>query len=186
MGETSGMVMSLFGDRVDAGRQLGRSGAGRSRPGRGRRRRPGPATWRGPRRGGSEPGARGTAGRHPRPQTRRPLRSPSLRSGRSESTASVSTTRASWSVSARMPMTSEAIAERERAELERRSRRYREDRPRLDLRGRCVVIVDDGIATGSTATGRLPGRPGAGSRRGIVLAVPVAPEGALVGAARCV
>ena len=45
----------------------------------------------------------------------------------------------------------DAIEQRERVELERRARRYRGDRPRLDLRGRCVVIVDDGIATGSSA-----------------------------------
>ena len=38
----------------------------------------------------------------------------------------------------------------ERAELLRRERLYREDRPPLALRGRTVVLVDDGIATGST------------------------------------
>lgn len=43
-----------------------------------------------------------------------------------------------------------AIAERERAELERRVQAYRGDRPALDLGGRTVVIVDDGAATGLT------------------------------------
>ena len=44
-----------------------------------------------------------------------------------------------------------AVEARERAELERRARRFRGDRPRSPLTGRTVVIVDDGIATGSTA-----------------------------------
>ena len=39
----------------------------------------------------------------------------------------------------------------ERAELDRRAERYRRDRARVDLQDRSAVIVDDGIATGSTA-----------------------------------
>ena len=42
------------------------------------------------------------------------------------------------------------VAARERAELERRERLYRGERPAPDLRGRSVVVVDDGLATGST------------------------------------
>ena len=38
----------------------------------------------------------------------------------------------------------------ETAELARREKLYRGDRPKLDLRGRTVVLVDDGLATGST------------------------------------
>src|SRR5580698_1216079 len=41
----------------------------------------------------------------------------------------------------------ETIVRRERDELNRLARRYREGRPRLDLQGHCAVIVDDGIAT---------------------------------------
>jgi putative phosphoribosyl transferase len=41
-------------------------------------------------------------------------------------------------------------AERETRELERRERAYRGDRPHPDLRGRTVLLVDDGLATGST------------------------------------
>lgn len=41
-------------------------------------------------------------------------------------------------------------AEREGAELERRERLYRKGRPPLVVRGRTVILVDDGIATGST------------------------------------
>ena len=44
----------------------------------------------------------------------------------------------------------DAVAERERRELERREKEYRGDRPPLDVAGRTVVIVDDGLATGST------------------------------------
>ena len=39
----------------------------------------------------------------------------------------------------------------ERAELERRAARYREVAPRIPLDGASVVVVDDGVATGSTA-----------------------------------
>jgi erythromycin esterase-like protein/predicted phosphoribosyltransferase len=44
----------------------------------------------------------------------------------------------------------EAIAARERQELERRERLYRGDRPAPDVRGRTVFLVDDGLATGAT------------------------------------
>ena len=43
------------------------------------------------------------------------------------------------------------VATRERAELERRAARFRPDAPMIPLEGRAVVIVDDGLATGSTA-----------------------------------
>jgi putative phosphoribosyl transferase len=52
-----------------------------------------------------------------------------------------------------MDVTPEAVArvvEREQAELARRERLYRGDRPRIDMRGRTVIVVDDGLATGST------------------------------------
>jgi putative phosphoribosyl transferase len=44
----------------------------------------------------------------------------------------------------------EAIAIRENRELERREREYRGARPPLDVRGRTVILVDDGLATGSS------------------------------------
>jgi len=44
----------------------------------------------------------------------------------------------------------EAIDAKERRELERRERAYRGDRPPADLAGRTVILVDDGLATGST------------------------------------
>lgn len=44
----------------------------------------------------------------------------------------------------------EAVTRRELAELERREREYRQGRPLIALGGRVVVLVDDGLATGST------------------------------------
>ncbi len=44
----------------------------------------------------------------------------------------------------------EAIAARETQEAERREQLYRGGRPALDLRNRTVILVDDGLATGST------------------------------------
>src|SRR5207249_6806196 len=46
--------------------------------------------------------------------------------------------------------TIEAVAAREEEELERREIAFRGDRPPLDVRERKVILVDDGLATGST------------------------------------
>jgi putative phosphoribosyl transferase len=42
------------------------------------------------------------------------------------------------------------VAEQEQEELERRERLYRGDRPAADIRDRTIILVDDGLATGST------------------------------------
>jgi putative phosphoribosyl transferase len=63
----------------------------------------------------------------------------------------------------------------EREELARRARRFRGDRPRVSLHGRTAVIVDDGIATGSTARAACQVARALGANR-VVLAVPVAPR----------
>jgi putative phosphoribosyl transferase len=78
----------------------------------------------------------------------------------------------------------DAIETRERAELERRATQYRDGRPRLDLNGRCAIIVDDGIATGSTARAACRVARALGAAH-IVVAVPVASRSA-VGALRAV
>lgn len=70
----------------------------------------------------------------------------------------------------------EGIERRERELLERRARRYRGERPPVELGGRTVVIVDDGIATGSTARAACRAARDRGAAR-VVLAVPVAPAG---------
>src|SRR5213082_1990511 len=44
----------------------------------------------------------------------------------------------------------EATAARERREIARRERLYRNDRPPIELAGRIVILVDDGLATGAT------------------------------------
>jgi putative phosphoribosyl transferase len=67
----------------------------------------------------------------------------------------------------------EAVEQRERAELERRAHEYRGGGPRLDLTGRCAVIVDDGIATGSTARAACRVVRAQGAAR-VVVAAPVA------------
>jgi len=69
-----------------------------------------------------------------------------------------------------------AVELRERAELQRRAQRFRGDRPRIPLVGRTAVVVDDGIATGSTARAACQVAQALGAAR-IVLAVPVAPRG---------
>ena len=44
----------------------------------------------------------------------------------------------------------ENVVREEQEELQRRERAYREDRPAPDLRNRIVIVIDDGLATGST------------------------------------
>jgi predicted phosphoribosyltransferase len=44
----------------------------------------------------------------------------------------------------------DAVAAEEERELERREHEYRDGRPPLDVRGRAVILVDDGLATGSS------------------------------------
>ncbi|MFE1860201.1 phosphoribosyltransferase family protein [Streptomyces anandii] len=66
------------------------------------------------------------------------------------------------------------VEERERRELLRRAERYRGDRPPAAVAGRTVVIVDDGVATGSTARAACRTVRARGAAR-TVLAVPVAP-----------
>ena len=65
-----------------------------------------------------------------------------------------------------------AAERRERAELDSRVQRFRGDRPRVPLTGRTAVLVDDGIATGSTARAACAVARALGAAR-IVLAVPV-------------
>jgi predicted phosphoribosyltransferase len=69
----------------------------------------------------------------------------------------------------------EREASAQMAEIERRMRLYRGDEPYPEVRDRYCVVVDDGIATGSTARAALRWLHGAQARP-VALAVPVAPE----------
>jgi putative phosphoribosyl transferase len=62
--------------------------------------------------------------------------------------------------------------ERERDELEKRVRQFRGDRPPVPLTGRVAVLVDDGIATGSTARAACSVARALGAAS-VVLAAPV-------------
>ncbi|WUH88843.1 phosphoribosyltransferase family protein [Streptomyces sp. NBC_00433] len=67
-----------------------------------------------------------------------------------------------------------AVERRERGVLRQRAHRYRGDSPPAPLAGRTAVVVDDGVATGSTARAACRIARERGARR-VVLAVPVAP-----------
>lgn len=69
-----------------------------------------------------------------------------------------------------------AVEARERAELARRADRYRMGSPPTPLDGRVAIVVDDGLATGSTARAACTAARSRGAAR-VVLAVPVAPVG---------
>jgi putative phosphoribosyl transferase len=67
----------------------------------------------------------------------------------------------------------DSVATREERKVERRERRYRGNRAAIDVEGKAVILIDDGLATGSTMRAailalrrRSPGR--------IIVAVPVA------------
>ena len=67
----------------------------------------------------------------------------------------------------------EAVEQRERREIERREHAYRGERPRPAVAGQCVILVDDGIATGATMRAAIAALRGQAPAR-IVVAVPVA------------
>ena len=66
----------------------------------------------------------------------------------------------------------ESVSAREELELERREREYRGSRPAPDLRGRTVILIDDGLATGSTMRAAAASLRQQGPAR-VVVAVPV-------------
>jgi putative phosphoribosyl transferase len=71
----------------------------------------------------------------------------------------------------------QAAIERETEELHRREHAYRGDRPPVDVVGKTVILVDDGIATGASMLAAVravrAGKPSA-----VVVAVPVGPPSA--------
>jgi putative phosphoribosyl transferase len=68
----------------------------------------------------------------------------------------------------------EALSTRETAELERREQLYREERPTLQVGGRTVILVDDGLATGATMRAAVKALRQSGAAK-IIVAVPVGP-----------
>jgi putative phosphoribosyl transferase len=69
--------------------------------------------------------------------------------------------------------TLQAVAAAEQQEVERRERTYRDQRPRPELTGKVVIVVDDGLATGASMRAAVEAlrRQGAGR---VVVGVPVA------------
>jgi putative phosphoribosyl transferase len=69
-----------------------------------------------------------------------------------------------------------AIAAAEERELDRRERRYRDDLPSIDVAGKTVILIDDGLATGATMAAAVIALRAQRPAR-LVVAVPVsAPE----------
>lgn len=66
-----------------------------------------------------------------------------------------------------------AVRAKEQAELERRERDYRGNRPPLEMRDWTGILVDDGLATGATMEAAVRALQALGARR-VVVAVPVA------------
>jgi putative phosphoribosyl transferase len=71
------------------------------------------------------------------------------------------------------PRVIDSVAAKEAQELERRERLYRGERPAPDVNGRTVILVDDGLATGSSMRAAVAALRQKNPRR-IVVAVPIA------------
>jgi predicted phosphoribosyltransferase len=69
----------------------------------------------------------------------------------------------------------EEVATSESEELKRREQQYRGSRPPVDVRGKTIILVDDGLATGSTMRAAAAALRQMGAQK-IVIAVPVAAE----------
>jgi predicted phosphoribosyltransferase len=68
------------------------------------------------------------------------------------------------------------VTDAEQSECERREQEYRNGRPDLDLTGKTVILVDDGLATGASMRAAVAGARQRGAAR-IAVAAPVgAPE----------
>ena len=70
--------------------------------------------------------------------------------------------------------TIQRVTEKERRELQRRERLYRGEYPLPELTNRCVLLIDDGLATGATMRAAMQAIRQCEASR-IIVAVPVAP-----------
>jgi putative phosphoribosyl transferase len=68
----------------------------------------------------------------------------------------------------------DAVTAAEQRELARRERQYRGDRPPPNVAGRTIILVDDGLATGSTMRAAVEALRQEGAAR-VIVAVPIAP-----------
>lgn len=66
------------------------------------------------------------------------------------------------------------VAAQEQRELERRERLYRGNRPAVDVRGKTVILVDDGLATGASMRAAISALKQRGPAA-VIVAVPTAP-----------
>jgi putative phosphoribosyl transferase len=72
------------------------------------------------------------------------------------------------------PRVLDLVAAKEEQTLREREHNYRGDRPRLNVRGRTVILIDDGLATGATMRAAIRALRKQEPKR-LVVAVPVAP-----------
>ena len=72
------------------------------------------------------------------------------------------------------PQVIDAVADRESVELSRREQEYRGERPRPQVAGKTIILIDDGLATGASMRVAVAALRQQGPAR-IVVAVPVAP-----------
>jgi putative phosphoribosyl transferase len=91
-----------------------------------------------------------------------------------------------WDIVAGLGLTNDTVEEaaaRESAEVERREHRFRGSRPPLDVAGKTVIVVDDGVATGASARAAVEALRTMDPAR-VVLALPTAPADTLASLAR--
>lgn len=67
------------------------------------------------------------------------------------------------------------VIEKEKTELQRREKKYREGRAFLNITGKKIILIDDGIATGASIHSAIIALKKLSAQK-IILAVPVAPE----------
>ncbi len=63
---------------------------------------------------------------------------------------------------------------KEKVTAQKRLQKYRQNRPRISLDGKTVILIDDGLATGATMHAAIKGVRATGAAR-VIVAVPVAP-----------